>query len=263
MSILPVMFAMAFDTSIFGGVDVCSANITRGSIVNPEPIQCFTGGIEGRLGETGDLLGINTVGVRVWTCNHLTSSRDNLMKRCFNETDPSLYFRNAYELAPSWRLVCETGPTWVLYRSFRNVPTSHETEWRVRIELDAPYATPYVFLRQTFIPYSLTYWRTGLKRVFALGEDVSVMPYSYLDWGDGNLFDFKYGQSQGHIRGGVSAMDAGIRMNCRLVECVSLWMQLDGYTIVNQRARRANDTRGSVTSRNGIVVFSTGLEVRF
>lgn len=257
------MCAAALDMSIFGGVDVRSANITRGSIVNPEPIQCFTGGIEGRMGEPDDMFGANHAGIRVWTCNHLTSSRDNLMTRCFNETDPSLYFRSRREIAEGFLLMCETGPTWVLYRSFKNVPTHHEAEWRFRAEVETPWVTPYFFLRQTFLPYSLTYWLTGVKRTFAVSERISVMPYSHLDWGAGNLFDFKYGELHGHIRGGVSALDVGVRMDYALHEHVFLWAQLDGYTIINRKIRQANETRGSVTSRNGIVVFSTGVGVRF
>lgn len=259
-----MMFAVACRTSAFAGADVRSANITRGTIVNPEPIQCFTGGFSGCVGSPEDVFGANALGLRVWTCNHLTSSRDRQMPRCFNETDPSLFFRNRYSISGGWTFMTETGPTWVLYRPFRDVPdTHHEMEWRIREELETPYATPYFFMRQTFHPYSLSYWQTGLKRRFRVREGLSVTPFSHLDWGDDNLFEFKYGTSHGHIKDGVSAIDAGVRMDWAVAEHLSLWMQADGYAIINEKARRANDTRGSVTSRNGIAVFSAGVEMRF
>ncbi len=264
MTLIPLLLAFACKTSLFTGADVRSANITRGTIVNPEPIQCFTGGIEETLGEPHDMFGENSAGIRVWTCNHLTSSRDHQMKRCFNETDPSVYIRNRFAFSDGWRLMTESGFTWVLYRPFRHVPeTHHEMEWRVRSEFEMPWITPYFFLRQTFRPYSLTYWQTGLKRRFPVSGTFSLTPYAHLDWGDDNLFEFKYGTSHGKIKDGVSAIDAGLRADWSISRHLSLWMQADAYAIINKKARSANDTRGSVTSRNGIAVFSTGLELRF
>lgn len=259
-----MMLAVACTTSVFSGADVRSANTTRGTIVNPDPIQCFTGGVEEEFGQPDDPLGANALGVRVWTCNHLTSARDSQMTRCFNETDPSLYVRNRLGVADGWTLMLETGFTWVLYRPFRHVPqTHHELEWRVKTECETPWVTPYLFLRQTFRPYSLTYWQTGLKRRVPLTAAFSLTPYAHLDWGDDNLFAFKYGTSHGHITDGVSAIDAGLRAVWNLYGPLSLWLQTNGYAIVNTKARRANDTRGGVTSRNGIVVFATGIELRF
>lgn len=248
----------------FAGADLRSANITRGSIVNPEPIQCFTGGLAGRLGEDADPVGANALGIRVWTCNHLTAVRDHQMPRCFNETDPSLYFRNRYEFVPGWTMMSETGPTWVLYRPFKGENETHqEVEWRVRLELETPWVTPYGFLRETFNPYSLTYWQTGLKRRCHVSESFKATPFVFLDWGDDELFAFKYGESQGRIPSGVSAIDAGCRLDWSVADWFSVWGQVDGYWIVNQRARRANRERSSITSRNEIAVFSLGIEFRF
>jgi len=250
--------------SAFGTADVRSANITRGSIVNPEPIQSFTAGAEYGADGPGDWLGMQTLGARVWTCNHLTDARDNLMARWFNETDPFLYGRSRLDFAEGWGLTTETGPCWVLYRPFKHsdAPRS-ETEWRLRQEFDTPWVTPYYYTRYTFRPYNLLYWQTGLKRVFRPVEGLSVMPYAFLDWGDDRLFAFKYGLSRGKFSSGVSALDVGLRAQYALTAYCSLWMQFDGYSIVNGQARDANDDRGGVTSRNGICVFSMGLDFRF
>ena len=259
-----LMLAFACKTSLFMGTDVRSANITRGTIVNPEPIQCFTGGIDESFGTPLDSFGANSIGMRVWTCNHLTSARDSQMTRCFNETDPSIFYRNRLGFAKGWELMTETGFTWVLYRPFRHVQdTHHEMEWRAKSEFDTPWAIPYFFLRQTFRPYSLTYWQTGLKHRFNVTESIRLTPFAHLDWGDDNLFEFKYGTSHGKIKDGVSAMDSGLRMDWNIHSNLSLWMQAEGYAIINKKARSANDTRGSVTSRNGIVAFSTGVEIHF
>jgi len=263
MTFASELLAMACEVSAFSGADFRSANITRGTIVDPEPIQCFTGGLDLTLGEADDLTGANTLGGRVWTCNHLTAARDGLMKRCFNETDPFLYFRNRYLLTERWSLTTETGPCWVLYRPFKGEAETPfpEVEWRVRQALETPWVTPYYYLRHTFHPYSLTYWQTGLMRPSDVWNGVTLTPLAYLDWGDDNLFAFKYGDSRGHLDGGVAALDVGLRGEWRLGDFVSVWAQVEGYWIINGKARAANRNRASVTSRNEIAVFSVGLVV--
>ena len=249
----------------FAGVDFRSANITRGSIVNPEPIQCFTGGMNMTLGTPDDPLGANALGGRVWTCNHLTAKRDHQMERYFNETDPFLYLRNRYLFAEGWASMTEAGPCWVLYRPFKGEAETPfpEVEWRVRQELDTPWITPYFYLRHTFKPYSLTYWQTGLKRTLDVADKVSVMPFTFLDWGDDNLFAFKYGESRGHLDGGVSSLDVGVRGDWRINGFFSAWLQVEGYWLVNAKARAANRDRASVTSRNEIAVVSFGVTFDF
>lgn len=260
-----LLLAMAGEFGAFAGADFRSANITRGTIVNPEPIQCFTGGMDVTLGVPDDSPGSNSLGGRVWTCNHLTAKRDHQMKRCFNETDPFLYLRNRYRLVEDWELMTETGPCWVLYRSFKDGGETPfpEVEWRVRQELSTPVVTPYYYLRHTFRPYSLTYWQTGFKRPSDVRNDMTVTPFAFLDWGDGNLFAFKYGESRGHLDGGVSALDVGVRGDWKINAFFSVWLQLDGYWIVNGKARAANRDRASVTSRNEIAVLSFGVTFRF
>ena len=263
MTGVPLLLALAGRVAAFCGADIRSANVTRGSIVNPEPIQCLTGGTEGGLGDSGDMLGANAIGLRVWTCNHLTSARNQLMSRCFNETDPFLYFRNRRVFSDGWALLSETGPTWVLYLPFKGgVSTPHEVEWRYRQEVETPWLTPYFYLRQTFTPYSLTYWQTGLKRALDAPYDLHVQPFAHLDWGDESLFAFKYGESLGRFSGGVSAADVGVRIDRWLGAGFSIWAQVEGYWIVNRDVRRANRDRASVTSRNEIAVFSLGVEFR-
>ena len=250
--------------TVYGSADFRSANITRGSIVNPEPIQCFTGYLEFGGGDRNVWYGEDALGARVWTCNHLTASRDHQMPRCFNETDPYIYFRNRTGFADGWSLMTESGLCWVLYKKFKDsdAPLS-ETEWRVRQELETPWVTPYWFGRYTFRPYDLVYWQTGLKRTFAPWEGLTLMPFGFLDWGDHQLFAFKYGLSQGEFHGGVSAIDIGVRGNYAVTEWFGIWAQVDGYWLVNQQARQANRDRGGITSRNEICVFSLGIEFRF
>lgn len=247
-----------------GSADVRSANITRGSIVNPEPIQSFSGGFGVGVGEPEDSLGVNVFGWRVWTCNHLTDARDDMMKRCFNETDPYLYVRNRVAFAEGWSLLSETGPCWVLYRTFKNADdTPTEVEWRVRQEFETPWATPYYYMRDTFTPYDLLYWQTGVKRAFEPIKGLTVTPFGYLDWGNSQLFRFKYGTSRGEFSGGVSAIDVGFRCDYAVSGCFFIWAQFDSYWIVNEQARGANHDRTGIGDRNEICVFSTGIDIRF
>ena len=150
----------AVTASVFGSADVRSSNISRGSVVNPEPIQSLTAGVEAGTEA-------NTLGARVWMCNHLTDARDNMMRRAFNEIDPYLYGRNRFEVAKNWRVVSEFGPCWVLAPEFRYPYRSHtEVEWRVRQSLENPFLTPYYYVRWCVHPAVLPYWMAGVQHVF-------------------------------------------------------------------------------------------------
>jgi len=135
-------------------------------------------------------------------------------------------------------------------------------EIEFELEYETPWVTPYWYGRYTFHPYDLVYWQTGLKRAFRPLEKLTVLPYGLLDWGDSQLFAFKYGLSQGEFHGGVSAIDVGICGKYAITEWFGLWAQFDAFWIVNPQARQANQDRGGVTSRNEICVFSFGIEFR-
>ena len=166
-------------TALFGGADIRSSNISRGAVVNPEPILSIAGGGEATLDDR------HTLGARVWMCNHLTDARDNIMRRCFNEIDPFLYYRNRWPICENGTLMSETGPTWVLSPAFRAPYRSNtEVEWRFRQEWINPYVTPFYYVRWGFHPAVKTYWQTGVKRTFPLCERLMLTPFS---WRNGEI----------------------------------------------------------------------------
>lgn len=248
----------ALTASVFGGADVRSSNISRGSVVNPEPIQTFTVGAEAEAGDS-------VLGARVWMCNHLTDARDNMMRRAFNEIDPYLYGRNVFGMAEGWRLASEFGPAWILAPEFRDPYRSHtEVEWRVRQTLENPFLTPYYYVRWCVHPTVLPYWMVGVQHVFTPTETVAVTPFFQTDWGSDSMFTAKYGRSSdGRYGGGLSALTAGVRMVWRFHDNYSLYMQAEEFALVDDEIRRCNGRRHAVNNQNERFVVTAGVAFRF
>lgn len=248
----------AVAASVFGSADMRSSNISRGSVVNPEPIQSLTVGAE------AEAWG-NTLGARAWMCNHLTDARDNMMRRAFNEIDPYLYGRNRVEVVKDWSVVSEFGPCWVLAPEFRDPYRSHtEVEWRVRQALENPFLTPYYYVRWCVHPTVLPYWMAGVQHEFDPADDVSLVPFVQTDWGSDSMFVAKYGKPpDGRYGGGLSALTAGVRMVWRFHENYSLYAQAEEFALVNEEIRRCNRRRAAVNNQNERFVVTVGIAFRF
>lgn len=246
-------------TALFGGADIRSSNISRGAVVNPEPILSIAGGGEATLDDR------HTFGARVWMCNHLTDARDHIMRRCFNEIDPFLYYRNRWPICENGTLMSETGPTWVLSPAFRAPYRSNtEVEWRFRQEWINPYVTPFYYVRWGFHPAVKTYWQTGVKRTFSLCERLMLTPFFMAEWGDRKLFESKYGPARnGHYTGGLSALDAGVRVDYPLGDSYSLFLEMQEFALVNTEARRTNRRRRAVNNQNDRFMVMAGFQFRW
>ncbi len=244
--------------SVFGGADVRSSNISRGSVVNPEPIQSLTVGAEAEIGA-------NAIGARMWMCNHLTDARDDMMRRAFNELDPYLYGRNRFEIAEDWNVISEFGPCWVLAPEFRDPYRSHtEVEWRVRQTLENPFLTPYYYVRWCVHPTVLPYWMAGVRHEFAPAENLSVTPFFQTDWGSDSMFTAKYGKPpEGRYGGGLSALTVGARIVWQFHENYSLYMQVEEFALVNEQIRRCNRRRKARNNQNERFVATVGVAFRF
>ena len=231
------------DVSAYGSFDVSSAYVLYGARINKEP--CFW--TYGELNINADEAG--TVGASLWQNTDITCRRKNSMRR-MNEWDWTVYYRNSCSLSENWRLACEAGHIWYKYHGLQGAVAKsvYKTMMEVygRVELQNPYATPYIFTAYDWQVTDGTFAICGLKRDIGLPLDITFTPDLSVGGGDDRYLACLYPPwSEEDMKGGVSYVQLSGKLAYWFNEHFGIHAQIAYAVTANNRIRSGIDADGS------------------
>ena len=239
------LFEAGFDADIY------TAYVFRNQVYNDRPVAqpCVW----------ADFTGLDPLyfGFYIWQNYDLTNRRREEMRGEWNETD-----YNVHVGATVWSnedetmsLTVEAGHEWFV----NNVKDSYSKDYAssceiyVKAELETPFVTPYGQISHAYRYLDATHYELGLKRDFALMEEMPLGESLTLgvDWnvnfGNGKYLDYLYGVGRGYdaeeddfMRGskdGIGGTTLKFVLTWQLCDCFSVGGVLAYTSLLNESIR--------------------------
>ena len=127
------------------------------------------------------------IGFWNWTVSSLTDRRATRHRHALNEMDYGVFWTYVWDfgrLDDTWRgwgLTTDVMKDWLTFEGYSHPARLAKTnasisEWRLAQSLDNPYLTPFYLVRRGLHPHDWLYVQTGVRRVFALTDALSLTP---------------------------------------------------------------------------------------
>ena len=239
------LFEAGFDADIY------TAYVFRNQVYNDRPVAqpCVW----------ADFVGLDPFyfGFYIWQNYDLTNRRREEMRGEWNETD-----YNVHVGATVWSnedetmsLTLEAGHEWFV----NNVKDEYSKDYAssceiyVKAEFETPFVTPYGQISHAYRYLDATHYELGLKRDFALmeemplGESLTLGVDWNLNFGSGKYLDYLYGVGRGYdaeeddfLRGnkdGIGGTTLKFALTWQLCDCFSVGGVLAYTSLLNESLR--------------------------
>ena len=239
------LFEVGFDADIY------TAYVYRNQVYNDRPVAqpCIW----------ADFVGLDPFyfGFYIWQNYDLTNRRREEMRGEWNETD-----YNVHVGATVWSnedetmsLTLEAGHEWFV----NNVKDEYSKDYAssceiyVKAEFETPFVTPYGQISHAYRYLDATHYELGLKRDFALmeemplGESLTLGVDWNLNFGSGKYLDYLYGVGRGYdaeeddfLRGnkdGIGGTTLKFALTWQLCDCFSVGGVLAYTSLLNESLR--------------------------
>ncbi len=203
----------------------------------------------------------------VWTMSSMTSKGHSTPTRnAYNEIDYGLRYAFDLELCKDWTLTSGAIRQWVTNPGVRHGGHSL-IDWQAFQALKNPYLTPYWKLRYIRRPYQAAYWCAGVKRGFALLDDLVFTVDLFGDFGDARHFRHLFGPKpdnpDSNYHGGIHALTLMLRLDYRLAEHFTLYGFVAQYSLVSKDARDAVGASSAEEAKRDLTYGGVGLQFDF
>ena len=203
----------------------------------------------------------------IWTMTALSTEGHSarMIRYAYAEIDYLLRYYYDLEIAEGWRLQNGVGRQWATNPGYRGGHTL--TDWQVLQVLHNPWITPYWRLRVITKPIEELFWCIGLKRSFALMDDLTLTLDLSGDLGDSrhyaNLYGPRGGKPGAHYFGGLQDLMFVMRLDYSLVEHVNLFAFVGQFCLVSSEARDAVRSMHLPESKCDLTFGGIGVAVDF
>lgn len=217
--------------------EIRSTYQSLGKLVEDRPMQVTSA----RVGVDAGAFG--RFGIRNWDVSSLSDRRADVHRHAIYHTEFGPTWQYALALADGWKLTADLTRSWTIYRGFRHGDGDRTYHWwQLDQSLENPYLVPFYRVRKCFRGNDYFYFKTGLRRRFALTERLSVTPSVYAEGGSSRNQTRVLGAKPdgGEWRSGVSSVSVRLEAAWRFDENVSAFVYIEQYGIVGGDARRAN-----------------------
>ena len=250
--------------SFSGYVDVETALLCRGFVWDQHPfsVQYADGTID--LGVFGRVSGY------VWNMLSWSPASHvwNHLHYRYNEVDYGLRYAFDLELAEEWTLASGAAKQWVTFPGIEHDNSNSVIDWEVFQSLRNPYLVPYWKMRYIYKPFTEFYWIAGVKRTFPFFVEGLELTFDFFgDLGDArhcrNIFGPKPGDPHSNYRGGIQSINAVMRLDYHLTDCLSVFAFAAYYGLVSDEARHAVKAMHHTDAECDLVYGGIGLSVAF
>lgn len=203
----------------------------------------------------------------IWTYTALSTEGHSapMIRYAYAEIDYLLRYYYDLEIADGWRLQNGVGRQWVTNPGYRGGHTL--TEWQALQVLHNPWITPYWRLRVITKPINEAFWCVGVKRSFALTDDLTLTFDLSGDLGDSrhyrNLYGPRGGKPGAHYRGGLKDFNFVMRLDYALAEHVSIFGFVGQFFLVSSDARDAVKAMNAPEAKTELTFGGVGVAVDF
>ena len=225
--------------------DLASGYLLYGALLNSEPCLWTDILADASLGDFG------YAGLRIWSNSDLTDRRKNGMNKdgfgkmgkAYNENDFYLHYGNSLKLTDDMSLSFEVGHVWFTYHDHRHSDSmkgyASTREINCYLSLDNPIVTPFFFISREYAHVDGTYMEGGLKRDFAVNDQLTLTPSVTLNAMSkhyyANMFPWREkGEPQ---KSGVTSLMLSLKANYAVNKWFSIHAQGAFVTIVNDEVR--------------------------
>lgn len=247
--------------SVSAFAEIQSAYLARGTVVNSEPFSAqFVNG-DVKLG------GFGRAGGYAWSVSALSHDGQGAARRnAYNEVDYNLHYVYDLELTGRLKLENRVARQWVTLPGYRG-RASTICEWQTAQALHNPWVTPYWLLRHAERPVRWNYWNVGLKRSFALSDDLAFTVNFFGELGDADHFLSQYGEKPGEAgsryHGGLQTLNLVFRFDYKLTDYLGVYAFAWQFDMVSEDARDAVKASAAPEAKRDLTVFGAGLALNF
>ena len=249
------------DFSLHAFADVESAYICRGYVWDARPYSAQF--VDGEI----DIGAFGRVDAFVWTMSAMSGSghSDAMSRYAYAEADYFLRYSYDIDITEDWRLTSGIGRQWVTNPGFR--PGHTVCDWQFMQSLSNPYLTPYWKVRSIHHPFNETYWIVGVKKGFALLEDLTLTVDIFGDLGDhrhfANLYGAKLDNPGGRYHGGLQALNLVFRLDYSITENIGLFGFIGQFCLVSDDARDAVKAMHKPEAKRDLTFGGVGVSLDF
>ena len=199
-----------------------------------------------------------------WLGSALNDQTDSSHRRAFYCYEGTLTYGNSLHIADDVKISAWGGSIWDWlggYKSRVGTPAG----WITEFKLDNPFATPYINALGFFTGTAWTRIRFGLRRTFRPFDSFAVIPFADTTWGDGDRFQFNYGEvtDRPFLRGSMMFVNVGLIAEWTFYENFYLWGRFKQYVLIDDQARRLMRKSDAPTARTELSMFGLGVGFRF
>ena len=245
------------ETPILSGyvsADLASGYLLYGALLNSEPCFWTDMRADAALGDFG------YVGLQIWSNSDLTDRRKNGMDKSGygkmgkfdNENDFYVHYGNSISLTDDVSLSFELAHVWFTYHDHKrnDSPKGYAStrELNCYLSLDNPIVTPYYFISHEYNHVDGTYMAGGLKRDFAVSDQLTLTPSVELNGMSKNYFGtmFPWRENGKPQKNGVAALMLSLKANYAVTDWFSIHAQGAFVSVVNDEVRDGiNNTHDS------------------
>lgn len=226
--------------------------------------------------DTKNIGDFGKVGFWNWTVSSLTDRRATRHRHALNEMDYGVFWTYVWDfgrLDDTWRgwgLTTDVMKDWLTFEGYSHPARLAKTnasisEWRLAQSLDNPYLTPFYLVRRGLHPHDWLYVQTGVRRVFALTDALSLTPLFFAECGSENHFERRYGAKHGggRYRSGLMALNLSLELAWRVSDAATLYAGVHQFGIAHDDARARVKANPAPNARRDLTIGTVGVRFRF
>ena len=241
------------------GAEVASAYLgSGGAIYDTRPITSQELGWFFDFGDYGWIDGY------FWIVSALHDRQHESHRMLFNEIETVIRYGQKWQTSEKTAIKASVGPLW-------NPPVgyeqSHKNCWGpyVSVQFDNPVVVPYMSGLWLLAPKMRGRVRIGVRKSFALSENLSMTPSLESVWMDRRRFDARYGADpeDAFLGGSFATLTTGARLSWQVTGNCQVYFRFLMFDIINSQARRAVKKQDKYYAKCDWPVFRIGVEYSF
>lgn len=241
------------------GAEVASAYLgSGGAIYDTRPIASQEFGWFFDFGDYGWIDGY------FWIVSALHDRQHESHRMLFNEIETVIRYGQKWQTSEKTAIKASVGPLWNPPVGYKQ---SHKNCWGpyVSVQFDNPVVVPYMSGLWLLAPKMRGRVRIGVRKSFALSENLSMTPSLESVWMDRRRFDARYGADpeDAFLGGSFATLTTGARLSWQVTGNCQAYFRFLMFDIINSQARRAVKKQDKYYAKCDWPVFRLGVEYSF
>ena len=188
-----------------------------------------------------------------------------LHRPAFNEFEGGAFYGYDWKITDDVTFFNGAGGVWNPLFGYRNGYDDTLWEFRYFQSLQNPYLTPYWDTLTLIEPGQWTRLRFGVRRDFALTDELTLSAWIDGVWGDNRRYEARYGDRPEYqfFGGAFCTSTVGLQLTWRFAERWLVYAKIRQFDTLDRRGRRAEKKKTDYWARRDIAIVTLGIACDF